>query len=299
MLGGNSSLLGAQNTIAHQFNRIDGVTFLSFDEARSRSPFRALLIATVAHVLLLDQGPRTLISLLRTYSSLDSETTPDGATTLPFPSRIAYPRIPYFSDKQPVWDGEGTDELIPRTLSDLGIPRSLTKSLLPSTGIMYQRDFLDLHESVVPFVFERVVIADHEAATKASSKDDLPYWSTPFRDLTASKNWWEPVRSGISRTMRVPENSDEVVVTYISRQDVESGPTLKPEDHDILVKELESLARDTKCTVNIVSYSAPWQDKLSSILRSTVRTPSCCSMSRISFARSLLGCIGSLWRSFI
>lgn len=141
---------------------------------------------------------------------------------------------------------------------------------MPSTGVLYYHDFLDLHESEFPYVLTRVVIADREAATKASSGDGLPYWLAPFKELTASKNWWEPVRSGLSRAMRVAENSDEVSVTYITRQDVESGPTLKPEDHDVLVKELEKLARNTKCTVKIVPHSAPWQDKLLAILGSTV-----------------------------
>jgi hypothetical protein len=75
--------------------------------------------------------------------------------------------------------------------------------------------------------------------------------------------------------MRVVENSDQVV-TYISRQNVESGPTLKPEDHDVLVKELEKLAHDTKCTIEIVPHTAPWQEKLSAILRSTVHIPILC-----------------------
>lgn len=215
-----------------------------------------------------DQDPHTVISLLRTYSSLDTEITADGATTLAFPSRIAYPRIPYFTDLQP----EGFDESTQRTRSDFGLPHSLTKSLLPSTGIAYHHDWLDLHESEVPYVLERVVIADYEAATKASSGDEFPYWSAPFKDLEASKNWWEPLRSGLSRVMRIAENANEVV-TYISRQNVESGPTLKPEDHDVLVKELEKLAHDTKCTVEVVPYSAPWEEKLSAILRSTVRAP--------------------------
>jgi len=215
-----------------------------------------------------------VISLLRTYSSLDAEITSDGATALAFPSRIAYPRVTYFSDPQPLREEGGAEELIPRTRTQMGLSHSLTKSLLPSTGIMYHHDWLDFHESEIPYVLERVVIADRKAATKAPSGDGLPYWSAPFKSLTASKNWWEPVRSGLSRVMRVTENSNEAVVTYISRQDVDSGPTLKPEDHDVLMKELEKLARDTKCTVKIVSHSAPWQEKLPAILRSTV-----CSLS--------------------
>ena len=211
-----------------------------------------------------------MISLLRTHSSLDTEVTSDGATTLPFPSRIAYPRITYFSDPQPQVEEDGSDELIPRTRIQFGLPHSLMKSLLPSTGIMYCRDWLDLHESEMPYVLERVVIADREAATQASSGDGLPYWSAPFRDFTTTKNWWEPVRSGLSRAMRVAENSKEVVVTYISRQDVQSGPTLRTEDHDVLVRELEKLARNTKCTVNVIPHSASWQDKISAILSSTV-----------------------------
>jgi hypothetical protein len=97
--------------------------------------------------------------------------------------------------------------------------------------------------------------------------------------------------------MRVSEKSDEVVVTYITRQDVESGPTLRPEDHDVLVKELEKLARDTKCTVKIVPHSAPWQDKLPAILRSTVRPVSSSFRRHILRTRCPLGCTGSLWRA--
>lgn len=137
---------------------------------------------------------------------------------------------------------------------------------------MYYHDFLDLHESEFPYVLERAVIADREAAMKAPSSGGFPYWLAPFKDLTAPKNWWEPVRLGLSRVMRVAEDSDEIVVTYVSRQGVESGPTLKLEDHNALVKELEKLARDTVCTVKVISHSASWQDKLSAILRSTVRS---------------------------
>lgn len=244
----------------------------------------------VAHILPLDQDSHAVISLLRMHSILDTEVTSDGATTLAFPSRIAYPRITYFSDQQPPNVGDGSDELIPRTRSQLGLPRSLIKSLLPSTGIMYHQDWVDLHESDVPYVLERVVIADREAATKASSGDGLPYWSAPFKDLTTTKNWWEPVRSGLSRVMRVAENSKEVVVTYISRQDVESGPTLKSEDHDVLVKELEKLGRDTKFTVKVIAHSAPWQDKVSAILRSTV-----CSISLLSMSCSLCTLFRLCW----
>lgn len=137
---------------------------------------------------------------------------------------------------------------------------------------MYHHDWSDLHETEVPYVLERVVIADYQAAMQAPSEDELPYWAAPFKALGGSKNWWEPVRSALSRVMRVAETSNEFVVTYVSRQGVESGPTLRPEDHEILVKELEKLAHDTKCTVKIVPHSAPWQERLSSILRSTVRT---------------------------
>lgn len=191
---------------------------------------------------------------------------------------------------------DGSDELVPRTRTKLGLPHSLTKSLLPSTGITYYDDFLDLHESEFPYVLERVVIADREAATNALTGDGLPYWSAPFKDLVASKNWWEPVRSGLSRVMRVAENSNEVVVTYVSRQDAESGPTLKSEDHDVLVGELEKLTRDTKCIVKIVPHSAPWQDKLSAILRSTVRLHSSSFRYHTLCTRSL-GCAGGLWRA--
>jgi len=242
-----------------------------------------------------DQDPRTVISLLRTYSSLDTEVTSDGATTLALPSRIAYPRITYFSDPQPLVVEGGSDELIPRTRTEFGLPHTMTKSLLPSTGILYYRDWLDLHESEIPYVLERVVIADRKAATRASAGDGLPYWSAPFQDFTAPKDWWEPVRSGLSHAMRVADNSNEVVVTYISRQDVKSGPTLRPGDHDVLVKELEKLAHDTKCTIKVIPHSAPWQDKLSAILRSTV-----CSLSHSSrwsytlYTRPILGCDGSL-----
>lgn len=166
---------------------------------------------------------------------------------------------------------------------------------------MYYHDFLDLHESEFPYVLERVVIADREAASKAPSSGGSPYWSAPFKDLTASKNWWEPVRLGLSRVMRVAENSDEVVVTYVSRQGVESGPTLKVEDHNVLVKELEKLARDNVCTLKVVPHSASWQDKLSAILRSTVCSPSPFPPFSIHIlcTRAFAGCARSLRRTSV
>lgn len=174
------------------------------------------------------------------------------------------------------------------------------KSLLPSTGIAYQRDWLDLHESEVPYVLERVVIADYGAATQASSGDELPYWSAPFKDLEASKNWLEPLRSGLSRIMRIAEDSNKVV-TYITRQNVESGPTLNPEDHDGLVKELEKLAHDTKCIVEIIPSSAPWQEKLSAILKSTVRAQFPSFQHNTQLMRALLSrlCWGSMESTYL
>jgi hypothetical protein len=137
---------------------------------------------------------------------------------------------------------------------------------------MYAEDWDDLHQLEVPFVMERVVVADREASSRGMSPQrDATDWTAPFVTLDASKNWYEPVRKTLSRNLHVNDNANEVVVTYITSQDERLGPRLKDEDHTTLIQELHRLGRDSGYTINIVPNSARWEDMMTSILKSTVR----------------------------
>jgi len=213
-----------------------------------------------------NQDSHTIPSLWRMYSSLDPEITPTGATILPPPSRIGYPRIATYNEPVKL------NETIPRTRSFTGFHKNLVKTAFPSAEVMYASDWADLRDMNVPFVLERVVIADRTASTLGLSKEGKATsgWTAPFTEMSTSLNWWEPVRKTLARNLGVKDRAKEVVVTYIARQDEQWGPRLRDEDHNTLVSELQRLAKDTRCTVNIVSGTTTWDEKLRSILKSTV-----------------------------
>jgi hypothetical protein len=208
----------------------------------------------------------TFPSLWRTYSSLDPLITSTGATLLPPPSRLCFPHIYTFVEPP------SEEEFVPLTRSHVGFHPNLLKTVFPSMGVMYAEDWQDLDELEVPFIMERAVIADREASRRAMSRqgNEAYDWTAPFLKIDASRNWWEPVRTSLTRNLHIDDESSDVVITYITRQDEESGPRLRDRDHTTLVQELQRLEKESKYTVNIVSNSTRWEDMMTMILKSTV-----------------------------
>jgi hypothetical protein len=143
---------------------------------------------------------------------------------------------------------------------------------------MYREDWNDFAEMYIPFLLERVVVADRGAA--ARTRGSQPVFSPPFEDMGASKDWWEPVRRRVTGFLQIPDESSrksaeaatimKPVVAYFSTQEKGSGPKLRDEDHLQLVKALNDFHRSYGHEVNVVPADARWTDRMRILVRSTV-----------------------------
>ncbi|KAI0631216.1 hypothetical protein C8Q77DRAFT_1219359 [Trametes polyzona] len=197
------------------------------------------------------QDPYTLLSLFRTHSSL-STTAPSASFTsssglhiiappsgsppapsgIPAPLRIIYPYIPTFSSPN-IPPGPGQDPKAhppPRERAYTGTHPFLPKAVFPTLGAWFLEDWADLADMHVPFLLERVVVADRGAAERgrehwtpaapaaeAPRADDLekraapvketaPAWAAPFFGLQAPEAWWAPVRAALLRYLHIDDN---------------------------------------------------------------------------------------------
>ncbi|XP_006463383.1 hypothetical protein AGABI2DRAFT_208124 [Agaricus bisporus var. bisporus H97] len=219
----------------------------------------------------------TLLSLWRTYSSLDPAIDSEGRTRLAPPHRLILPHHTFFTDPDP----EILDDVRRRRRVDTGFHPYLLKTAFPQLTVMYFEDFDDYAKMKVPFVFERLVIADRKAASD-SLEPSQPAFSPPFElDTTAASEFWlEPVRRPLEMFFDLGDEDvgmrkKKRVVTYIVTQDNEDGKNakLRKEDHEKLVSGLKRMERNMGCEVNIVSDDTArtsWVERMGAILRSSV-----------------------------
>jgi len=165
---------------------------------------------------------------------------------------------------------------------------------------MYFQDLEDYKKMKVPFVLERVVIADRKAAALSLEKKDQdagviePEFLTAFGlrgtreeeevDNYQKGEWWEPIHRNMlefldldqeEESWEKKEKKKKPVVTYIMTQDMEQGPKLKAEDHARLVSLLQKMERNLGCQVNIINEDTrrtSWIERMEAIVRSTVST---------------------------
>ncbi|KAG5650906.1 hypothetical protein H0H81_010580 [Sphagnurus paluster] len=207
----------------------------------------------------------TLISLWRAYSSLDPYIDSSGQTSLPPPLRLFFPQVRVFTDPNPLPHFHE----IRRRRVDTGFHPFLLKAAFPQLTVMYQEDWEDYHKLPVPFLIERIVIADREAA-EASVKHGEPPFAPAF-SLGASRHWWEPVRHTLVSYFDFNENKKaKKVVTYVHRQSESTGLKLRDEDHQALVTTLKKMARDYGHEVHVVSSETDWAERMDAIVKSTV-----------------------------
>ncbi|KAI0370526.1 hypothetical protein BV20DRAFT_966417 [Pilatotrama ljubarskyi] len=198
------------------------------------------------------QDPYTLFSLFRTHASLSSAAPPASFTSstglhiiapssssgsssstspssVPAPLRVIYPYIPTFSSPN-IPPGPGEDPKShppPRERAYTGTHPLLPKAVLPALGVWYEEDWQDLADMHVPFLLERVVVADRGAAERgrdqwvsaadAARQDELtkrepgregePPWAAPFVGLHAPEGWWAPVRAALLRYLHVGDGA--------------------------------------------------------------------------------------------
>ncbi|KAJ6588930.1 hypothetical protein B0H19DRAFT_1013958 [Mycena capillaripes] len=238
----------ARDTLGPFGGRIRGVTWMGADSSPHNS---------------------TLLALWRIYSSLDPEIGSDGSTKLAPPRRLLYPYYGFFTDANP----EHNDVTTRRQRVVNGIHPELVKAAFPFLTVMYYADWEDYHMMEVPFVIERLVVADRTAAHHGTQEHD-PIYAPPFKMDRVSEYWWEPIRRSLATYFEVyGENAPKKAVTYVHRQSQPNGLRLSDADHSALVSALQKMERDYGYEVHIVSNideEMSWSDRLRAIVRSSV-----------------------------
>ena len=157
--------------------------------------------------------------------------------------------------------------------ADTGFHPYLAKAAFPQLTLEYFEDWDDYHKMEVPFVFERLVVADRTITEKIVD-NGLPVYAPAF-DLDASEYWWEPVRRSLVQFLEVdevPKTRAKQVVTYLHTQS-ESGAKLSDEDHQNLVQALEKMAKNRGYELHVVSSQTSetdWTERMTAIVKSSV-----------------------------
>ena len=210
----------------------------------------------------------TLFALWRTYSSLDTSIDAFGQTTLPAPVRLVFPNNRFFTDANPPFQ----DHWVRRRRVDTGFHPYLAKAAFPRLTPLYYEDWEDYHKMEVPFVMERIVVADRTAAQN-SLDINQPIFAPSFT-LDGSPYWWEPIRRSLTSFYDLKEEPrSKSVVTYLQRQGEANETRLEDNDHELLVRSLKNMARANGYELQVVSTltsETAWDTKMSAIARSSV-----------------------------
>lgn len=121
----------------------------------------------------------------------------------------------------------------------------------------------------VPFVFERIVIADR-SATQGAVKSGEPVYSPAFSLEGDSKYWWEPVRNTLATYFGGDKPNAKKVVTYIHTQAESQGAKLSDKDHQSISRALDKMGRSYGYEVHVVS-TTDWVTRMSAVVKSSVR----------------------------
>jgi hypothetical protein len=127
----------------------------------------------------------------------------------------------------------------------------------------------------VPFVYERIVIADR-SATEGAIVEGQPIYSPAFDLEGGSSHWWEPVRTTLATHLGQHEIKPNArkVITYIHTQAESQGANLSDEDHKSISLALDKMTRTYGYEVHIVSTQTSqtdWVTKMTAIVKSSVR----------------------------
>ncbi|KAJ3506355.1 hypothetical protein NLJ89_g6912 [Agrocybe chaxingu] len=211
----------------------------------------------------------TLFALWRTYSSLDTSIDETGRTKLAPPHRLIFPHSHVFTDT-----GVDPDHYWEkRRRADTGFHPYLAKAAFPQLTAQYLEGMEDYQKMSVPYVFERLVVADRAAARKVG-KEGMPAFSSAF-ELGGSSHWWEPVRRSLAQFLDEYEVEPKAKksVTYLYSQTVPSAPKLESADHNALVEALQKMGKSHGYEVHIVSIDTSqtnWVDRMTAIVKSSV-----------------------------
>jgi hypothetical protein len=151
----------------------------------------------------------------------------------------------------------------------------MLKAAYPSlVGAQFAEDFNDFARIKVPFIFDRLVIADRSASRRAGLINGVPAWGRPFTALRAGEDWFESVRrtlveyfggeDGVSAS-----EAGAHTITYLSRQGGVEGERLRAADHTALLDALQKLARTSGVKIHVMDENASWSERMHAIVQST------------------------------
>ncbi|EJD46971.1 hypothetical protein AURDEDRAFT_102827 [Auricularia subglabra TFB-10046 SS5] len=217
---------------SHNATAIEGTTFMTSDNKQFLNHYYHFVA-------------ELFFGMWRTYASLDPSITRDGVTTLPPPARWSFVHTPTAGWR----DYAHMNEWVMR-------------AAFPSTGLEFEEDWADRAAMGRPFVYSRVVIGDRAAASEGPRFGQTQRTASEPFALPGSPHWWATMRANVVEFAGVTPAEDAAalkkgVITYISRQEW-GRRMLRPQDHDVLVAELNKLKEQHGYEVNIVSM-----DKLS------------------------------------
>ncbi|KAL7277254.1 hypothetical protein ACG7TL_009107 [Trametes sanguinea] len=206
--------------------KIHGTSWFALGSAESQDPY-TLFSLFRTHASLSSSAPPTSFTssagLHIIAPSLSSDSAPTSPSSIPAPLRLIFPQIPTFSSPHipPGPDEDPKAHPPPRERAYTGIHPFLPKTVFPTLGVWYTEDWQDLADMHVPFLLERVVVADRGAAERgrahwarllsaesaraaelkkrAPGSEGEPAWAAPFVGLSAPEEWWTPVRAALLR----------------------------------------------------------------------------------------------------
>ena len=164
----------------------------------------------------------------------------------------------------------------------------ILRTALPSMSLECRADWHDraTFSAGIPFVFDRVLIADRSAAMMGNAFMSNYRTASGAMDLPGSPYWWNALKNNVVGSAGV--NSDEVakgikdgnpIVTFISRQGLRRR--LIKDDYESLVGELRRLEREHGYEVHIMQMEdlLPAQE-VHLLAKSSVR-PLLCDIPRM------------------
>nr|GAT50261.1 predicted protein [Mycena chlorophos] len=181
-----------------------------------------------------------IFGLWRAYSSLDPTIPASGNTTLPAPTRLWFNRLDAFR-----WR-DLNSEMNPWVM----------RAAFPGLTMEFLDDWDDRGEMDVPFVLERVLLADRSAAMPALNYQRFQRTAATAFGLPGSAYWWSTIRNNVVKLAGLGADegwgtTGQPVITYVSRQSW-GRRMLIPAHHDQLVRELQKIEQVYGYELNVV-----------------------------------------------
>ncbi|KAK7686027.1 hypothetical protein QCA50_010838 [Cerrena zonata] len=156
---------------------VQGTTWLSTDPAESQDLYTLFSLYRTHSYLSLPHASRSFTSSSG-LKIIGAETT--GGEDVTPPVRLVFPRVPSFSSPGlPPVDGNPKTHPPLRIKSYNGLHLHFLKAIFPTMGIQYSEDFQDYVDLHVPYIYDRIIVADSGAAERGRDQWTVGWVAPP------------------------------------------------------------------------------------------------------------------------